>query len=190
MRDIINEFRKDTLSLPILHTRQAVRIMIDEHVPHTYCWSPSLVPKPADWPAYIDISGFFFLDLATNYQPPEDLVQFLQAGDPPIYIGFGSITGHDPRRILQIVLDALTATGYRALLSGLATDDDKLPENVFKIGNCPHDWLFQHGKIFVLFYKVLSMFFFSCCCLSSWWCWYNCCWSSCRKTNDYCSIFW
>jgi hypothetical protein len=40
----------------------------------------------------------------------------------------------------------LEKTGYRALLSGLAKDDDKLPENVFKIGNVSHDWLFQYGK--------------------------------------------
>ncbi|CAF3102495.1 unnamed protein product, partial [Rotaria sp. Silwood2] len=144
MHDLINEFRKESLGLSPLHTRQAVRLMIDEHVPHTYCWSPSLVPKPADWPSHIDISGFFFLDLATNYKPPEDLVRFLESGNQPIYIGFGSITGHDPQRILQIVLKALEATGYRAILSGLATDTDKLPHNVYRIGNCPHDWLFKH----------------------------------------------
>ncbi|CAF4960177.1 unnamed protein product, partial [Rotaria socialis] len=95
MHNIINEFRKNVLGLAPLHMRQAVRLMIDERVPHTYCWSPSLVPKPADWPSHIDISGFFFLDLATNFTPPEDLVRFLESGDPPIYIGFGSITGHD-----------------------------------------------------------------------------------------------
>ncbi|CAF2686388.1 unnamed protein product [Rotaria sp. Silwood2] len=144
MHDLINEFREDTLQLAHLHTREAVHAMMLEQVPHTYCWSPSLVPKPSDWPEYINVSGFFFLDLAKNYQPPENLIQFLKAGDPPIYIGFGSITGHDSRRILQIVLEALHATGYRALLSGLAKDDDQLPDNVLKIDNCPHDWLFQY----------------------------------------------
>ncbi|CAF3539582.1 unnamed protein product [Rotaria sordida] len=144
MRSIINEFRKDTLGLSTLHIRQAVRLMLDEHVPHTYCWSPSLVPKPDDWPEHIDISGFFFLDLATNYKPPEDLMQFLKSGDPPIYIGFGSITGHDSERILQVVLEALRITGYRALFSGFDVDVDSLPDSVFRIGNCPHDWLFQH----------------------------------------------
>ena len=148
MGDLINEFRKDVLGLSTLHTRQAVRLMIDERVPYTYCWSPSLVPKPKDWDSHIDISGFFFLDLATNYKPPDDLSEFLHAGDPPIYIGFGSITGHNPGRILKTILKALTATGYRALLSGLATDADPLPSNVFRIGNCPHDWLFQHGECF------------------------------------------
>ncbi|CAF4991967.1 unnamed protein product, partial [Rotaria sp. Silwood1] len=48
IRDLINDFRKNILGLSTLHTRQAVRLMIDEHVPHTYCWSPSLVPKPTD----------------------------------------------------------------------------------------------------------------------------------------------
>jgi UDP:flavonoid glycosyltransferase YjiC (YdhE family) len=151
LRDLINEFRKDTLGLSTLHTRQAVRLMIDERVPYTYCWSPSLVAKPDDWPSYIDISGFFFLDLATNYKPPDELDRFLRAGDPPIYIGFGSITGHDPRRLLKVVLKALNATGYRALLSGLAKETDKLPDNVLRIDNCPHDWLFQHGKLTFFF---------------------------------------
>ncbi|CAF4849613.1 unnamed protein product [Rotaria sp. Silwood1] len=144
LRDLINEFREETLQLSYLHTHEAVHAMILEHVPHTYCWSPSLVPKPSDWPEYINVSGFFFLDLAKNYQPPEHLTRFLETGEPPIYIGFGSITGHDSRRILQIVLEALNTTGYRALLSGLANDDDQLPDNVLKIDNCPHDWLFQY----------------------------------------------
>ena len=163
MRDIINEFRKDILGLSTLHTRQAVRLIINEHVPYTYCWSPSFVPKPADWSSHIDIAGFFFLDLATNYTPPDDLVRFLKAGDPPIYIGFGSITGHDPRRILKVILNALVVTGYRALLSGLAKDTDLLPDNVFLIGNCPHDWLFQHGRSFVFlllnFHRIVNMYF-------------------------------
>ncbi|CAF4415893.1 unnamed protein product, partial [Adineta steineri] len=102
------------------------------------------VPKPADWPAHIDVSGFFFLNLATDYKPPKDILQFLKSGDPPIYIGFGSITGHDSDRILEVVLEALKTTGYRALLSGFETDSDELSDNILKINNCPHDWLFQH----------------------------------------------
>jgi UDP:flavonoid glycosyltransferase YjiC (YdhE family) len=149
MHSVVNEFRKKTLGLPSLHTRQAVRLMVDEQVPFTYCWSPSLVPKPHDWASYIDVSGFFFLDLGGTYTPPEDLMHFLQSGDPPIYIGFGSITGHDSDRILQVVFEALKITEYRALISGFDVDHDKLPDNVLKIGNCPHDWLFQHGRFFV-----------------------------------------
>lgn len=159
MGSVINNFRK-SLGLRELYARQAINAFIDECVPHTYCWSPSLVTKPKDWGNHINVSGFFFLNLSTTFtNPPQDLLDFLginQAGDytdctlsPPIYIGFGSITGHDSRRILRIVLDALKQTGYRALLSGLATDIDHLPSNIFKIGNVPHDWLFQYGKFYL-----------------------------------------
>jgi hypothetical protein len=162
LRDIVNNFRQKTLGLRELHTRQATNVLIDERVPHTYCWSPSLVAKPNDWGTHIDVSGFFFLNLGTAFtNPPRELLEFLgingngqhenRALSPPIYIGFGSITGHDSRRILGVVIDALGQTGYRALLSGLAADTDHLPSNIFKIGNVPHDWLFQYGKFRFLY---------------------------------------
>ncbi|UJR14428.1 hypothetical protein I4U23_001425 [Adineta vaga] len=154
MRDIINEFRNNTLGLPSLHTRQATHMIIDEKVPYTYCWSPSIVPKPNDWAAHINVSGFFFLerDATATTDQSDDLIKFLglhnkdhhKSIKPPIFIGFGSITGHDSDRILQVVLEALEKTGYRAVLSGLAKDDDKLPDSVFKIDKISHDWLFPH----------------------------------------------
>ena len=49
--------------------------------------SPALVPKPSDWSNHIDVVGFYFLDLATSYSPPDDLKAFLDAGETPVYIG-------------------------------------------------------------------------------------------------------
>ena len=48
--DLVNKFRRNVLDLPSLHMRQAISMMVDEKVPHTYCWSRSVVPKPSDWP--------------------------------------------------------------------------------------------------------------------------------------------
>lgn len=45
----------------------------------------------ADWGSYIDVVGFCFLDLATDYKPPPDLDVFLKEGPPPVFIGFGSL---------------------------------------------------------------------------------------------------
>lgn len=45
----------------------------------------------SDWGPKVDVVGFCFLDLASNYEPPESLVNWLKAGDRPIYIGFGSL---------------------------------------------------------------------------------------------------
>ena len=110
--------------------------------------SPALIPKPKDWGSHITISGFFFLSLASNYQPDPELAEFLAAGPPPVYIGFGSIVVDDPNAMTKLIFDAVAKTGQRALVSkgwgGLGGDDLGKPDNVFMLGNCPHDWLFQH----------------------------------------------
>ncbi|CAF3948860.1 unnamed protein product [Adineta steineri] len=153
--DLINKFRRTILDLPSLNISQVRSMMVDEKVPYTYCWSPSLVPKPSDWPFYIDVSGYFFLNLGKNYKtPPDDLLAFLglqtnlnnhiDETSLPIFIGFGSIIGHDSHRLLDIILKSLMQTGYRALLSGFDIDSNHLPKNILKIDDIPHDWLFQY----------------------------------------------
>lgn len=109
--------------------------------------SPALIPKPNDWGSHIDISGFFFLSSPSNYQPPEDLEAFLSSGPPPVYIGFGSIVVDDPNGLTKLILDAVKKTGQRALVSkgwgGIGAEMFDIPDSVFFIGNCPHDWLFK-----------------------------------------------
>lgn len=110
--------------------------------------SPALIPKPKDWGPYISIAGFYFLSLASNYQPDADLAAFLAAGPPPVYIGFGSIVVDDPNAMTKLIFEAVRKTGQRALVSkgwgGLGGDELDKPEGVFMLGNCPHDWLFKH----------------------------------------------
>lgn len=110
--------------------------------------SPALIPKPNDWGRHIDISGFYFLNLASSYIPDPELAAFLEAGPPPVYIGFGSIVVDDPNAMTRMIFDAIHLAGVRALVSkgwgGLGADDVGLPEGVFMLGNVPHDWLFEH----------------------------------------------
>jgi hypothetical protein len=72
-----------------------------------------LVPKPADWGPEIDIAGFVFLELASSFKPPESLAKFLEAGEPPVYIGFGSIVVDDPDRFLPSYLRRSKGWGTR-----------------------------------------------------------------------------
>lgn len=106
-----------------------------------------MIPKPKDWAPHIDIAGFFFLPLASTYTPPNDLAAFLAAGPPPIYIGFGSIVLDDPNAMTELIFEAIKKTGQRALVSkgwgGFGAEEFEIPEGVFMIGNCPHDWLFK-----------------------------------------------
>ncbi|KAF4121720.1 UDP:flavonoid glycosyltransferase YjiC, YdhE family [Geosmithia morbida] len=146
--DVINRFRTKVLDLSPLSLMWAPGLLNRLRIPYTYCWSPALIPKPNDWGSNIDISGFFFLDLASSFTPDPELGAFLEAGPPPVYIGFGSIVVDDPDAMTQMIFDAVKASGVRALVSkgwgGLGADDIGVPEGVFMLGNVPHDWLFQH----------------------------------------------
>ncbi|KAK7186361.1 glycosyltransferase family 28 domain-containing protein [Paraphaeosphaeria sporulosa] len=146
--DLINKFRKDVLNLDPISLLWSPAMLERMKIPHTYCWSPALIPKPKDWGHHISIAGFFFLNLASNYTPAPDLAEFLAAGEPPVYIGFGSIVVDDPNAMTTMIFEAVKTTGRRALVSkgwgGLGGDDLNVPEGVFMLGNVPHDWLFKH----------------------------------------------
>jgi hypothetical protein len=54
-----------------------------------YCYSPSLVPTPADWPPDTIATGYWLREHRSDAEPLHpDLESFLAAGEPPIYIGF------------------------------------------------------------------------------------------------------
>ncbi|KAJ7973603.1 Sterol 3-beta-glucosyltransferase ugt80a2 [Quillaja saponaria] len=144
IRDMINEFRKKQLKLrPI--TFLSGYYSSPPNVPYGYIWSPQLVPKPKDWGPRIDVVGFCFLDLASNYEPPEPLVQWLKDGEKPIYIGFGSLPLQEPEKMTQIIVQALEITGQRGIINkgwgGLGNLAEP-KESLYLLDNCPHDWLF------------------------------------------------
>jgi sterol 3beta-glucosyltransferase len=114
-------------------------------VPVLYSYSPHVVPTPPDFPPTTLASGYWFLDEGRGWTPPADLSAFLNAGDPPVYVGFGSMTGTNPEGKARMVLDALASTGQRGLLARGwgALKADALPPTVFMIDNAPHDWLFE-----------------------------------------------
>ncbi|KAI7397610.1 glycosyltransferase family 1 protein [Hortaea werneckii] len=151
--DIVNRFRERTLGLEPVSSLWAPGALYRMKVPYTYLWSPSLVPKPNDWGPEIDIAGFVFLEMANNFQPPKELTDFLEAGDMPIYIGFGSIVVDDPDAFTNMIFDATKKAGVRALVNkgwgGLGGDDRKIPDHIHMLGNTPHDWLFPRVKAVV-----------------------------------------
>ncbi|XP_073063610.1 sterol 3-beta-glucosyltransferase UGT80A2-like isoform X1 [Primulina eburnea] len=144
IRDMINDVRKKKLRLrPVTYLSGSQGSEAD--IPHGYIWSPHLVPKPKDWGPKVDVVGFCFLDLATNFEPPEALVNWLKSGPKPIYIGFGSLPVQEPEKMTKIIVEALEITKQRGIinkgwggLGNLAEEKDF----VYLLDNCPHDWLF------------------------------------------------
>ena len=143
---IPNEFRRKVLQLPPKPKRMGLLHRADgSPIPVLHCYSQQVVPRPTDWPESAHVSGYWFLEQQANWQPPEDLKAFLEKGQPPIYIGFGSISGRQPQRLAKVVIAALQATNQRGILAtgwgGLQAND--LPKTVFQLDQAPHDWLFS-----------------------------------------------
>ncbi|XP_034691018.1 sterol 3-beta-glucosyltransferase UGT80A2 isoform X2 [Vitis riparia] len=151
IRDMVNDMRKKKLKLrPVTYLSGSQGS--DSDIPHGYIWSPHLVPKPKDWGPKVDVVGFCFLDLASNYEPPQELVKWLEAGQKPIYIGFGSLPVQEPEKMTQIIVDALEETGQRGIINkgwGGLGNLAQPKESIYLLDNCPHDWLFLQCKAVV-----------------------------------------
>ena len=142
---VINKFRT-TLDLEPIPTTVGPGLAEALDIPFTYCWSPALVPKPADWSSHIDVCGFFFRD-PPPYEPPTAIVNFLKDDPPPIYIGFGSIVLEDPSKMTSLILEAVKSCGVQAIISrgwsNLGEGLSDKTDNALFIGDCDHEWLFQ-----------------------------------------------
>ena len=123
------------------------------------CWSPHLLPEPADLSVEFPFArqtGYLFAD-SPDYEPSPELSAFL-APSKPLYVGFGSLCVGDPREATEKVLRALMVKKLRCVMVGgwagmspsqldpeKTKDFDVLKEyastHVFALEACPHDWL-------------------------------------------------
>lgn len=140
----INRWRSEVLSLPPTSPAEMRRRMEAGEWLMLAGFSPEVCPPPPDWPKWAHVTGYWFLGAEEGWQPPAGLVNFLESGPPPVYIGFGSIAGRDPEHRTKLALDALERSGQRGILltgwGGLTPGD--LPDSVLAVDSVPHDWLF------------------------------------------------
>lgn len=102
-------------------------------IPFLYCFSQCLLPRPSDWRSHVDVtggsgharvtrflvmytsmvsvathaSGFWLLDESKNtpFTPEASLLEFLAAGEPPIFVGYVLVLG--VRRVCRWLLNAI-----------------------------------------------------------------------------------
>ncbi len=142
---VTNDFRVKTLGLQSKgRFARSTHKTNGEPVPMLYAYSSHLVPRPDDFPPEVHVTGFWFLEQATPWQPSPELLAFLEAGPPPVYVGFGSMSGNAGAERGRIVVEALQKSGQRGLLAtgwgGMETSEQH--PNIFLIDAAPHDWLF------------------------------------------------
>ena len=113
-------------------------------------WSPSLLPPSKEWTANVHVTGYFFFAETESYQPPPELQNFLDAGEPPICVSFGSMVNRDAKKIHRIVHEALAKTSQRGIiLSGWGSAHEPSSSELLYLESAPHDWLLPRCKMLI-----------------------------------------
>jgi len=140
-RRSINEARKDVCG-------QSPRRKAWSGYPIAYGISPCLLSQPQDWPEAWQMCGAWYQP-DCSWSPEQALTDFLNGGEPPVYVGFGSMSGFDSKRLLTILSPALAGRRVIYAPGWSEYDASLLPAETFIIGNIPHDWLFPRVSLVI-----------------------------------------
>ncbi|MFC0543455.1 glycosyltransferase [Kutzneria chonburiensis] len=140
---------RSQLGLPQVSARALSKRRAAAEWPVLHGFSPSVVPRPQDWRPGLDVVGYWWPTRPLGWSPPADVVQFLESGPPPVYIGFGSMPmpTAESVRVSGLIAEALRTAGVRGIVQAgwaqLAVSSD----DVITIDEIPHDWLFDHVAV-------------------------------------------
>ncbi|MBN2737571.1 MAG: glycosyltransferase family 1 protein [Spirochaetales bacterium] len=139
----INAWRK-TRNLEKITKGNPFKKLFSKQQTMLYGYSPNVFPSPRDWSPLQYPAGYWFWHKKDDYQPPESLVDFLEAGPAPVYIGFGSMGGILGEDTIEIVTKAVKLSKCRAVfLTGWGQEaSDRLSPDIYCMEQAPHDWLF------------------------------------------------
>jgi UDP:flavonoid glycosyltransferase YjiC (YdhE family) len=141
LRDTTNAARARILQLPPLP-----RLWLGSlRTPMLCGYSPAVVTPAPDFRSSVHVTGYWFLEESPAWVPSKELQAFLDAGPPPVFVGFGSTPFPNPEAANELVLQALKRSGHRAILvsggSGLGVG--QLDAGIFSVDFVPHSWLFS-----------------------------------------------
>lgn len=129
------------LGLRPLSPAAAFRRMDADRWPVVHGFSSAVVPTPSDWPAHRPITGYWWPPLTGALSPA--LRAFLDAGEPPVFIGFGSL--RHPR-LRDLVDGTVKRLGRRVVVQGDVSVDHP---DVLSVGAEPHELLFPRVSVVV-----------------------------------------
>jgi UDP:flavonoid glycosyltransferase YjiC (YdhE family) len=133
---------RDRLGLRPLNHHQLNEKINAWPVQHGY--SPSVLPKPADYQPTWEIAGYFWPAVRPAWQPPADLVDFIAAGEPPVYVSFGSrqMSDVEAKRTTETVEEALRRVGVRGVIQAGWAGLVSKSEHTMTVGHTSYEWLF------------------------------------------------
>ncbi len=140
---VVAGFRRD-LGLPAVSAGKLRRSRTEAGWTVLNGFSPHIVARPEDWRPGLEVTGYWWPAADPLWRPATELVDFLAAGTPPVFIGFGSTmtSAEQAQRMSEVARKALRQAGTRGIIqsgwAGLhATADD-----ILTVDEVPHSWLF------------------------------------------------
>ncbi|MQA85192.1 MAG: glycosyltransferase [Streptosporangiales bacterium] len=129
------------LGLPPIRWGTPMGLQHKQRRPVIYGFSESVVPRPADWGDWLQLTGYWFRDPPVGWRPPAELTRFLADGEPPVVVTFGSMATWHPARLGSIAVEALRLAGRRGILVG-TLESDATGDHVLHLPDVPYHWLF------------------------------------------------
>lgn len=140
---VVARFRRD-LGLSKISAGKLREIRSESNWTVLHGFSPHILPQPSDWRPGLEVCGYWWPHTDSRWQPSTPLVDFLAAGAPPVFVGFGSTmtSAAQAQRLSELVRAALRRACVRGIVqsgwAGINADD----EDVLTVSEVPHSWLF------------------------------------------------
>ncbi|MBI5108902.1 MAG: glycosyltransferase family 1 protein [Rhodocyclales bacterium] len=145
-----HRFSEQTFGMPINAGRVRLGlapVKMFDHLCREMPWlvaaDRAILPPSSEWATRVPYANFFFFD--DDRSLDFELADWLAAGEPPVFVGFGSMSGEATARIGKLLRQALRESGRRVLLAsgwaGLGEGD--MPEGWRIVGDVPHGRLFE-----------------------------------------------
>jgi sterol 3beta-glucosyltransferase len=136
---------RSQLGLPKVSARALRRRRTEAEWPILHGFSPTVVPRPKDWRRGLEIVGYWWPPRPLDWEPPADVVRFLEAGPPPVYVGFGSMAmpKTESAHVSDLIAQAFRKAGVRGIVQSGWAKLSVSSDDVLTIDDIPHDWLFD-----------------------------------------------
>jgi SAM-dependent methyltransferase len=108
-----------------------------------------LLPPDDRWQGRYPYANFLYFDDPSALDP--ELDSWLADGDPPIFVGFGSMSGSGTDRISNLIIEAVRATGLRCIVGAgwAGLGDGVFPASWRVVRDAPHALLFPRTAVVV-----------------------------------------
>ena len=107
--------------------------------------SPAVYKPNPHWAPRHRIVGYWFVEDPVGWEPPTDLLTFLEAGEPPVVISLGamSLGNGDAKEVTSLFVEAIHQAGVRAIIQGWEEGVQQLSPSpaIHTAGSLPHSWL-------------------------------------------------